>query len=181
MTRTRKFQDPDFGLIEVPEERFPTREEVEARRKSLRAIQREHRLWEEGRVYRCPNCERRSLVGRNDLVEEIAKPGQIASFRHLRGAKCTACNAQFVEPSEIVAIEEEVGVGLVPDFEAKVSNIGSGTLGTYWPRDVVRNMGLTPDKKAYIKVLDRDTALVKFARAPKAKPKASGAPGKNAG
>jgi hypothetical protein len=164
MTKTKKFHDPDFGTMEVPIDAFPTREEVEARRQELRRIQREHRLWEDGRIYDCVVCHQKALVGRSDLVEEIFRPGQIHSIRHLHGAKCTACNSQFLEPSEIVEIEDELGVGIIADFEAKVSNIGSGTLGTYWPRDVVRNMALTADKKAYIRVLDRDTAIVKFAR-----------------
>jgi hypothetical protein len=43
-----------------------------------------------------------------------------------------------------------------------VSRIGSGTLGTYWPKDVERVLNLSPDKRAFIEIIDRDAVLVRF-------------------
>lgn len=157
---TRKHVDPELGDIEVPDP--PTPEEFEARRAEARRAAQRQRLWPHGSVSKCPRCDERALEGRDDLTQRVTRPGQIIVFRHLRGAKCRACEAQFLEPGEALNVEAEAGPDLVGDYEVKVSRIGSGTLGTYWPKDLVRVLGLKPKKRAFVKVLDADTALVSF-------------------
>lgn len=156
----RRIEDPDFGEIEVPP--LPSREEYERLLRKVREARQEARFWPPGSIQDCPQCGERKFVGREDLSYEVATQGRVIVFRHLHGARCGACHAQALEPDELVRIEDEAGVGLLADYEAKVSNIGSGTVGTYWPKDVVRIMGLRPDKKAFIVVLDRDTMLLRF-------------------
>ncbi len=149
-------------MTKVTNMKVPSKAEWEKRRKEYLAAIKANRLWPEGSVSACPTCHKRALVGRSDLVHQEVRPGNVQTFRNLRGAKCEACGSQFLDPEEIIAIEDTIGVGVVADFEAKVSRIGTGTLGTYWPKDVVRNLGLEPDTRAFIQVLDRETALVKF-------------------
>lgn len=160
----RTVEDSEFGRIEVPPP--PSRDEFEkVARKALAALEK-RRVWPAGSVSRCPQCGKRAFVGRDDLSCEIARPGGIVIFKNLRGAKCEACKAQSLEPADLVRVEQDMGVGTLSDYEARVSSIGSGTLGTYWPKDVVRNLALEPGKKVYIQILDRETALVKFAAGP---------------
>lgn len=160
---SRKVKDPDFGDIEFGAP--PSREEYErVGRQAMEAVAA-RRLWPEGSVSKCPQCGRKAFVGRDDLTHRVSRPGGVLVFRRLRGAKCQACGVQTLEPADLVAVEEEAGVGITADYEAKVSRIGSGSLGTYWPKDVVRTMRLSPHQKAYIQVLDRDTAIVRFAEA----------------
>lgn len=83
-------------------------------------------------------------------------------YRHLHGARCARCSFQVLEASDQFAIEQEAGTTFHPDYEAKVSRIGSGTLGTYWPKDVERVMHLAPHDKAFIHVVAHDTAVVRF-------------------
>lgn len=162
--------DPDFGPIELPPP--PSREEAERLLKEQKAaFARRDRLWPNGSVADCPVCGKRAFVGRDDLSHDVARPGGVIVYRRLQGAKCAHCGAQSLEPWELMQIDDEVGLGQVADYEAKVSNIGSGTVGTYWPKDVVRVMNLSPDTRAYIQVLDRETALIRFVR---------GRPGKKA-
>lgn len=162
MTKTREIVDPDFGPIRVPEP--PKRTDAERLVAAQKAAFEKLRLWPDGSVSHCPSCERRAFVGRSDLDHEVARPGGVVIYRHIRGAKCSHCGARSIEPSEQIHIESEVGIGQVGDYEAKVSNIGSGTVGTYWPKDVVRVMNLDPDTRAYIQVIDRETALIRFVR-----------------
>lgn len=158
----RRVDDPDFGPIETPPP--PSREEYERAARQIAERARGLRFWPLGSVSDCPNCGAHRFVGRDDLSTEGPRPGGVLIFRHLRGARCEACQAQALEPADLVDLEAEAGVGVVADYEAKVSNIGSGTVGTYWPKDVVRVLGLGPNKKAFITVLDRDTVLIKFRR-----------------
>lgn len=160
----RTVEDPEFGRIEVPPP--PSRDEFEkVAREALAALEK-MRVWPTGSVSQCPQCGERAFVGRDDLSCEIARPGGIVIFRNLRGARCEACKAQSIEPVDLVRVEHDTGVGTLSDYEARVSSIGSGTLGTYWPKDVVRNLALEPGKRVYIQILDRETALVKFAAGP---------------
>lgn len=162
MNMARRIRDPDFGSIELPEP--PTREEFEKNAGLLRERGPRGRLWPSGSVGPCPNCGRRGFVGRDNLEMSLPKPGGAVIFRGLRGARCDGCGAQVLEADDLIRVEAEAVTAIASDYEAKVSRIGSGTLGTYWPRDVVRSMGLTPATKAFIQVLDRRTALVRFDR-----------------
>lgn len=162
MTKHREIVDPDFGTIRVPEP--PKRPDAERLLKEQKAAFAKGRLWPDGSVSVCPSCERRAFVGRSDLNHDVARPGGVIIYRHLQGAKCSHCNAQVIEPAEQIHIENEVGMGQVADYETKVSNIGTGTVGTYWPKDLVRVMDLNPDTRAYIQVLDKETALIRFVR-----------------
>ncbi len=162
MAQTDEIVDPQLGKIQPP--KTPKRKDAERLIAEQARAFAKQRLWKEGSVAKCPSCGRDSFVGRSDLSHEIGRPGGVVVFRRLKGAKCANCQAQSLEPSEQIQIEREAGIGQVADYEAKVSNIGSGTVGTYWPKDVVRVMDLGPDTKAFIQILDRDTALIKFTK-----------------
>lgn len=147
--------------------KVPTRKEYErVGREALDAMRR-RRLWPKGSIAKCASCGKKAVVGRDDLHLDVPRMGVVMAFRNLQGGKCEACGAQFLEPAQAIELEDQIGVGTLSDYEAKVSKMGSGSLGTYWPRDVVRNMHLEPDTRAFIQVLDRDTAIVRFVHGPK--------------
>jgi hypothetical protein len=156
--------DPDFGPIEVPPP--PTRAEFEkAGREALAAVLG-RRQWPTGSVGPCPSCKRKTFIGRDDLEHRVVRPGGVIIFRHLRGAKCQSCGAQSLEMEDMIDVEDESGAGVVGDYKARVCIIGSGSWGTYWPRDVVRNLDLERKTHAFIKILDADTVVVNFRRIP---------------
>lgn len=162
---TRTIDDPDFGEIEVPERYIPPEEWEERVQAARETIEEADRLWPDGEVHECPECGEETFEGRSDLTVRVTRGPHVVSFRHLHGAECTSCGAATLEPYEALAVEDEAGLGFHPDYEASVSRIGSGTLGTYWPKDVERVLDLHPDKKAFIEVVDRDTVLVRFEEA----------------
>lgn len=120
------------------------------------------RLWPDGSKGTCPKCRAKALEGRSNLSLELPSRGHVVIFRHLQGARCTKCAYTILEPVDQYAVEEEVGVSFHSDYEAKVSRIGSGTLGTYWPKDVTRAMHLQPHDVAHIHIISPDVAVVKF-------------------
>lgn len=160
--RTKKVEDPDFGPIELPDEPPVPAAEWKARDKLVVQAARGLRAWKPGKVYRCPTCDKRTFVGANDVSVEFIRGPTLVVFRHLHGARCASCNAQALEAYEQVDLERERGTEFHPDYEAKVSRIGRGTLGTYWPKDVERVLGLTPDKKVFIQVVSRDGAFLQI-------------------
>lgn len=134
----------------------------EAKMVKAQLAKRTKRLWPKGSTAKCPKCAHASFEGRDDLTLELPSKGHVVIFRHLHGARCSRCGYQVLEPYDQAAVEEEVGVSFHSDYEAKVSRIGSGTLGTYWPKDVQRVMGLEPQDVARIHVIAPDTAVVRF-------------------
>lgn len=159
----KRIKDPDFGDVELDVE-LPSRQEFERVAREVSKAAASFRAWPRGSIVDCPNCAKRAFVGRDDLSREVVRAEGVVVFRHLRGGRCEACGAQALEGEDLVAVEQEAGVELVADYEAKVSHIGSGTVGTYWPKDVVRVMRLGPDRRLFIKVIDPDTAIVKVDR-----------------
>jgi len=157
---TRQIEDPDFGVIELPKE-YLDADALDERLDTIREAFDE-RLWPEGETFACPRCGERTFEGRSDLAYRSTEGRHVVSFRHLHGASCTNCGAKTLEPYEQIAVEDEADIGLHPDYEASVSRIGSGTLGTYWPKDVERVLNLSPDKRAFIEIIDRDAVLVRF-------------------
>lgn len=123
------------------------------------------RAFPPGSVRKCPACGKKGLAARDDLVRE-AVAGAVAMVHHnLHGARCKACGAEFLEAYEEVALEEGAPHRQIPDYEARVTNVSGKNLGTYWPKDVVRVMGLHSQDALRVQVLDADTMLIHRARA----------------
>jgi hypothetical protein len=91
----------------------------------------------------------------------VVRGNVVNSFRHLHGAMCTTCSVVMLEPYEAAGIEDQVGMPFVSDYEAKVTNIGSGTVGTYWPKDIQRIMGLRKGRRMHVQLVDQDTMLIR--------------------
>lgn len=118
----------------------PSAEQWARERAQVKAqlAKRSRRIWSKGSVSQCPKCAKKSFEGRDDLSLQLPSRGHVVIFRHLQGAKCRHCGYQVLEPADQHDVEEEVGASFHSDYQAKVSRIGSGTLGTYWPKDVQR-------------------------------------------
>lgn len=127
-----------------------------------RAIREHYRLrrWAAGQNYRCPSCKMKKLVGRDDLSHEFARGSTLVVYRNLKGALCGNCGARFLESGEIMALEDEGERSWRADFETKVTTIGRESLGTYWPRDVVRNTRMKKDTVIRIEVIDPKTLVL---------------------
>ena len=153
---------------EVPEPPSPPYEVTPEQETKIRAGIRaklKERYWAAGQTYRCPKCGHRTLKGSDDLQFEVPRGAHvILVYRRLRGATCSRCAARFIETADLVEIEPELLDSFRPDYEARVTTIGRESLGTYWPQDVVRNLGLAKGHRAFIEILGRDTALVHFQR-----------------
>lgn len=162
MSPKRIIHDPEFGDIEVPERPPISKAEWNRTLHRIQGRMRSQRLWKKGHRYPCPECGNKTFVGQDDLVVRFAARDGVHVFHHIHGVRCESCGAQTMEPYEQLDIEEEVGARFKPDYEGKITRIGRGTLGTYWPKDVERVMELAPDKRVMIKVLNRDEALIRL-------------------
>lgn len=124
-------------------------------------------LYPVGSVSRCPECGAEAFEGRDGLDLEVTYKGVVHYFHDLKGVRCRACGAQSLDMPEMFRVEKRLGMDpnhFPPqvDFEAKVAQFGSGSLGTYWPKDIRRIMNLKPGQRAHICVVDKNAVLVRF-------------------
>ena len=119
------------------------------------------RQWKSGQAYVCPSCGQRSLVGTDRLNLQVHREGMLVVYPALRGAQCGKCHAKFVEPSEMALLEQgPLGPQWMPQFDLKVSSIGRGTLGTYWTKEIERNLHLRKDTRLRAQLLNPKQVLI---------------------
>jgi hypothetical protein len=118
------------------------------------------RTFPAGGLRRCPNCGKRALESREDLIRETVVGAMALIHHNLHGARCRSCSAEFLEAYEEIALEEAGSARSLPDYEAKVTRVSGRNLGTYWPRDIVRVMQLHKEDALHVQVLDQDTMIL---------------------
>lgn len=153
-------QDPDFGRIELSTPRMTPSQWLALRIRAT-AANRAKRPWRPGRIYACPRCGARRFRGRDDLQVEVPRGDKILVFLRVRGGRCDACDAQYLDGAGQMDLEDALEAAFHADYEAKVSRIGHGTVGTYWPKELARVLGLRPDRRLFVEVLGRDAALLR--------------------
>jgi hypothetical protein len=114
-----------------------------------------------GSTRRCPQCAKRALESRYDLVRESVAGAIAVVHRNLHGARCTACGTEYLESYEELAIEDAGWQHALANYQAKVTSVSGRNLGTYWPKDVVRVMALHNQDALHVQVLDQDTMLIR--------------------
>jgi YgiT-type zinc finger domain-containing protein len=157
--KRRTIKDPDVGEFEAPpsppKSAFRT---IDAR---LRAAARANPQFVPGRKYPCDSCGKTTFEGRTDVALEVVRRGVVYVFRNLHGAVCKSCGAKTVESYEMYNIDDQLHTGFRTSFRARVTNVGKGAVGTYWPKDVQRMLRLDDHRDLEIEVLSPELALVR--------------------
>ncbi len=147
--------DPD-------QNRFPTpREWAEAMLDlRIRLMQERPRAFPPDSIRKCPDCAKKTLESRSDLIREVVVGAMAFVHHNLHGARCKACKTEYLEAYEEVALEEIGPERSLSDYLAKVTSVSGRNLGTYWPKDVVRAMDLHSQDALRVQVLDSDTMII---------------------
>ena len=161
---TRVIQDPDVGPIQLPETLPESRRQQNLLRKRIREKILKQVAYRKGRKYDCPECGRAAMESVSDLSVDLLRGSSVVVVTNLAGARCTHCGAEALEPREIVHLDDLVDDLAQPDEVARVTRIGKGTVGTYWPKAVERELGLEPGDALAVRLLTRSTALIRVER-----------------
>lgn len=97
---------------------------------------------------------------REDLTFEYHAGPKHVVITNLTGARCTKCGDEAYDARSSVLIDRYTREEVAGGHEAKITVVGSGKLGIYFPLDVLREMNLMPKKRAIIKPLTRHKMLV---------------------
>lgn len=126
-----------------------------------RLINERPRAFPPGSKRKCPECEKRTLESREDLMRETTVGAVVILHHNLHGARCTHCKTEFLESYEEIALEEHGPPKGLADYQAKVTSVSGRNLGTYWPKDVVRVMDLHNKDGLRVQILDADTMVIR--------------------
>ncbi|HEX9817073.1 MAG TPA: hypothetical protein VGB18_08840 [Candidatus Thermoplasmatota archaeon] len=164
MKRKITIQDPDFGRIELPDIAPTGQAEWNRMRARIRKKLVEKIVFQVGTGYPCPDCGQKELRAAEDLSMEIVRGATVVMVVNLHGARCRRCGTEILEPRETLRLDAIAGVASEPDEIVRVTTIGRGTLGTYWPKDVERKMDLKPGTRLTLRYLSRSSALLRVSR-----------------
>lgn len=147
---------------DLDQNRFPTPREWAEATLALRnrLMQERPRAFPPGSIRKCPNCAKKALASRSDLIREVVVGAMAFVHHNLHGARCKACKTEYLEAYEEVAMEETGPERSLSDYLAKVTSVSGRNLGTYWPKDVVRAMDLHSQDALRVQVLDSDTMII---------------------
>lgn len=119
------------------------------------------RVWRDGTVHACPVCGKRALTGCSDLNREVDSDGAVLVFGNLHGARCGSCHTEFLEAYEQMSIEERAGTAFRGSVGGSVTSLGGDKLGTYWPKEVAKALGLHAKDALLITALSPNTVVVR--------------------
>ena len=159
MKRKPTLRDPDLGVITLPEAPKSPQYWNKMRQRIRERLTRA-RLWEEGSRHPCPECGARSFTGSNELTQEFRRGRRIIVMRNLTGARCASCGFQMLEPREHLTIDDELEILTGAHHDVGVSRVGRGTLGTYWPKGLERELRLRAGTRLRVQVLSPSSALL---------------------
>lgn len=102
-----------------------------------------------------------SFRRRDDLDFQVTRAGATRIYLNLEGAACDRCGFRAFLSEELARLHIAQQQATRPDYQARITTIGRGSLGTYWPNDLVRVLGLTKGVNLFIEVLDDQTAILR--------------------
>lgn len=167
--------DPDFGSVAV--RAIPVRRtEWNAFRERIRRKLAASSLWRPGVSYRCPSCGARALHASSDITQEVRRGSTLVVLRNLKGAQCRECHYGLLDLAEALRIDDEFDQLEGPAVPARVSAVGRGTVGTYWPKAIERALRLQPGRSLTIRVLSPSSILVHVGEVGRAEARRKGRP-----
>lgn len=110
---------------------------------------------------KCPECGG-TMRPSEDLVFDVHLPNGYIVIPNLSGHKCERCGDKYFDPDSSSIIDEYTGERVSGGHEAKITIVGGGKLGMYFPKDVLRNMDIKPKTSVIIKPLTRKKMIIEL-------------------
>ena len=162
--KTVTIQGPEVGLIELPVDPPMSPETTNRLRERIRRQYQKQQRYRPGVKRFCIDCRTETVEFATNLNATMKQGRNLAMFRNLRGGRCSTCGGEYLETSELIRIEDEAEMLVGPSESARVTSIGRGTLGTYWPKPVERGLKLHAGDRLQVKMLGPSTALLEVLR-----------------
>lgn len=109
----------------------------------------------------CPVCGG-TMRPSEELTFDVHLPNGYIVIPNLSGHKCEECGDKYFDPDSSSIIGRYTDERVSGGHEAKVTTVGGGKLGIYFPKDVLREMDIESKKKVVLKPISRKKAILEF-------------------
>jgi YgiT-type zinc finger domain-containing protein len=98
----------------------------------------------------CPSCGNNTMSYADDLIFDVTLTGERIVIPNLKGLKCIRCSEEAFDAKSTKIIENYTSGKPIGGYECKVSTVGGGKIGMYFPKDVLRVMKISKNNKAVL-------------------------------
>ncbi len=98
----------------------------------------------------CPSCGNNTMSYVDDLIFDVTLTGERIVIPNLTGLKCIRCNEEAFDSKSTKIIENYTSGKPIGGYECKVSTVGGGKIGMYFPKDILRIMKISKNNKAVL-------------------------------
>lgn len=103
----------------------------------------------------CPSCGNSTMSYVDDLTFDVTLTGERIVIPNLTGLKCSICGEVAFDANSTKIIEKYTADRPAGGYELKVSTVGGGKIGLYFPKDVLRTMKIIKNDKAILTPLSK--------------------------
>ena len=111
---------------------------------------------------KCPSCGSDTMSYADDLTFEVILAGERIVIPNLTGLKCSKCGEVAFDANSTKIIEKYTTDRPAGGYELKVSTVGGGKIGMYFPKDVLRVMRISKDDKAILTPLSSRKMIIEL-------------------
>lgn len=149
---------------EKPEEdQIPKATDEEIRKTASEVKKQETKTADEEKVgdIECPECGG-TMHPSDDLTFDVTLPEGRLIIPNLSGHKCEQCKDKYYDSESSDIIDKYTAGRVSGGHEVKITTVGGGKLGIYFPKDVLRDMEIESKKKVIIKPISRRKAVLEL-------------------
>lgn len=115
----------------------------------------------------CPVCENGVLALADALTVDWAQNGERIVVGNLTGLRCSNCSREFLDAEGARVVSRYVDRSRPRGgYTAKISSLGGGKLGVYFPQDLLRNIDLSQSDHVQLYPVSRRKIVIEAAEPP---------------
>jgi YgiT-type zinc finger domain-containing protein len=111
---------------------------------------------------KCPSCGSDMMSYAQDLTFEVVLAGERIVIPNLTGLKCSKCGEVTFDANSTKIIEKYTSGRAGGGYELKISTVGGGKIGMYFPKDILRVMEINKSEKAILTPLSKRKMIIEL-------------------
>ena len=110
---------------------------------------------------KCPSCDNMMSYA-EDLIFDVVLAGERIVIPNLKGLRCSKCSEVSFDADSSEIIEKYTTGRSGGGYELKISAVGGGKIGIYFPKDVLRVMEINKSEKAILTPLSKRKMIIEL-------------------
>ncbi len=111
---------------------------------------------------KCSSCGNDTMSYAQDLTFDVVLAGERIVIPNLTGLKCSKCGEVTFDANSTKIIEKYTADRAGGGYELKISAVGGGKIGVYFPKDILRVMEIHKSEKAILTPLSKRKMVIEL-------------------